>query len=54
MPQPRSAKKKTRSTGDRGLVLAAPGDVQCNILAERGANKTDGWGLGICDAEWFM
>ena len=40
-----SAPKRKKSTGQRamlGLVLAARGDVQCNMLAERGANKSDG------------
>ena len=40
------ANEKYRSTGDLGIVQAAREDVQCNMLAERGANKSDGWGLG--------
>ena len=50
-------KRKQQSTGRRailGLVLAARGDVQCNMLSERGANKSDGWGLGSSAAEWSM
>ena len=37
-----------------GLVLAACGGVQCNMLAERGAYKSDGWGLGSFAAQWSM
>ena len=49
--------KRKKNTGRRvilGLVLAARGDVQYNMLAERGANKSDGWGLGSFDAKWSM
>ena len=52
-----SAPKRKKSTGRRpilGLVLATRGDVQCNMLAERGANKSDGWGVGSSVAEWSM
>ena len=50
-------KRKKRSTGRRPileLVLAARGDVLCNMLAERGANTSDGWGLGSSAAEWSI
>ena len=50
-------KRKKKSAGRRailGLVLAARGDVQCNMLAECGANKSDGWGVGSSAAEWSM
>ena len=36
------------------VVLAARGDVLCNILAERGGNKSDGWGWGSSGAEWSI
>ena len=45
MPQPRNAKKSTGRRAILGLVLAARRDVQCNMLAEHGANKSDGWKL---------
>ena len=51
MPHPQSAKKCTGRRAILGLVLTARGDVQCNMLAERGANKSDGWGLGSSAAE---
>ena len=54
MPQPRSTKKSTGRRAILGLVLAARGDVQCNMMAERGANKSDGWGLGSFAAEWSI
>ena len=54
MPQPRSAKKSTGRRTILGLVLAARGDVQCIMLAERGTNKSDGWGLGSSAGEWSM
>ena len=50
------ASKRKKSTGRRpilGLVLATRGDVLCNMLAERGANKSDGWSLGSSAAEWL-
>ena len=37
-----------------GLVLAVHVDVPCNMLAERGAKKPDGWGLGSSAAEWSI
>ena len=52
-----SPEARKKSTGRRpilGLVLAARGDVQCSMLAERGANQSDGWGLGSSAAEWSM
>ena len=52
-----SAPKRKKSTGRQtilGIVLAARGYVQCNMLAERGAKKSDGWGLGSSAAEWSM
>ena len=51
------APKREKSTGRRpilGLVLATRGDVLCNMLAERGANKSNGWGLGSSAAEWLI
>ena len=50
---PHSPERK-KSTGRRpilGLVLATRGDVLCNMLAERGANKSDVWSLGSSAAE---
>ena len=52
-----SAPNAKQSTGRRpflGLVLATHGDVQCNMLAERGASKSDGWGSGSSAAEWYI
>ena len=52
-----SPEAQDNSTGRRailGLVPASREDVQCNILAERRANMSDGWGLGRSDAEWSM
>ena len=49
--------KLKQSTGRRrifGLVLAPRGDVLCNTLVERGANKSDGWGLGGSAARWSI
>ena len=54
MPQPRGAKKISGRRAILGLVLEARGDVQCNMLAERGANKSEGRGLGSSAAEWSM
>ena len=51
------APKRKKSTGRwpiLGLVLATRGDVLCNMLAERGANKSDGCGLGSSAAEWLI
>ena len=53
IPQPRS-EKNTGRWPILGLVLAARGDVQCNMLTERGANKSDGWGSGSFAVEWSM
>ena len=38
--EPQSAKKSTSRWPIFGLVLATRGDVLCNMLAERGANKS--------------
>ena len=50
----RTQKKCTNRWPILGLVLATRGDVLCNILAEGGANKSDGWGSGSSTAEWSM
>ena len=47
-------KKKTGPWPILELVLAIRGDVLCNMLAERGANKSDGWSLISSAAEWSM
>ena len=52
-----SPEAQASRTGRRavlGLVLAARGDMQCNMLAERGVNTSDGWGLGGSAAEWSV
>ena len=55
MPQsPETQKKYTSRWSILGLVQAARGDVPGNMLAERGANKSDGWGLGSSAAEWLI
>ena len=49
------ASKRKKSTARRpilGLVLATRGNGLCNMLAERGANKSDRWDLGSSAAEW--
>ena len=51
------APKREKSTSRwpiLGLVLATRGDVLCNMLAKRVANKSDGWGLGSSAAEWLI
>ena len=52
------AQKKNRSMADLGACAGnsrvTRGHVQCNMLADRGANKSDGWGLGSSAAEWSM
>ena len=55
IPQSPETQKKCRSTADLGdCMLATRGDVQYNMLAERGANKSDGRDLGSSTAEWSM
>ena len=52
-----TAPKRKKSTGRwpiLRLVLATRGNVPCNMPAERGANKSDGWGLGSSAAEWSV
>ena len=52
-----SAPKRKKSSGRwpiLGLVLTTSGEVLCNMLAERGANKSGWWGLGSSAAEWSM
>ena len=49
-PAPKS-KKNTGRGPILGLVLPSRGNVVSNLLAERGANKSDGWGLGSSAAE---
>ena len=51
---PEAQKISTGRPAILGLVLAARGDVLCNMLAERGANKCDGWGMGTSAAEWSL
>ena len=51
---PEAQKKSTGRWAIFGLVLVARGVMQCNMLAERGANKSDGWGLGSSAAAWFL
>ena len=47
-------KKSTSRWPILGLVLATREDVPCNMLADGGANKSDGWGLGRSAAEWHI
>ena len=54
MPQSPETQKSTSRRPILGLVLEARGDVLCNMLAQRGANKSDGWGLGSSVAEWLI
>ena len=54
MPQSPETQKSTGRWPILGLVRATFGDVLCNMLAERGANKSDGWGLGSSAAAWSM
>ena len=49
-----SAKKNTGRRPILWLVLATRGDVLCNMLADRGANKSDCSGLGSSTAEWSI
>ena len=51
---PKREKKSTSRWPILELVPATRGDVLCNMLAERGANKSDGWGSGSSTAEWSM
>ena len=49
------APKREKNTGRRPILgLATRRDVLCNMLAERGANKSEGWGLGSFAAEWSI
>ena len=52
--EPRNVKKRASRWPISGLVRATRGDGLCNMLAERGANKSDGWGLGSSTAEWLI
>ena len=54
MPQSPETQESTGRRPILGLALATRGDVLCNMLAQRGANKSDGWGLGSSAAEWLI